>query len=386
MSRTRPDTIAIASGPLLRRNAPMPVAPPHHRSPCPKDQHIRLILLTFLLITLLLAGCAVDRMTEAGNTDTGLTPSDSGPDASGDDATVHGPQDVAHDDPTTDEVPPDAAPIDDVRPDDSGDASDISDAAEVSDTADDADAPPDTPPDVTEDASTDAIVADPQTDAQPLAAPFPYVRPAILDIADRSIESVCAAYCAYVQDCFAPICPPADYPEDYVTRCTPGCVGLGQTPDFLIQTMADYTCPAFTHNICDNDPATQARCSCPVVAPIEESTVGAACASDGDCSTGTLAPRCFTGAGLDSVWPGGYCTANACHSDGACGPDAVCVVGADANACSASCDPAHGRADCRDGYTCWPRGDAGVCAPDCEHLPCPADGRCHAATGLCFPM
>jgi len=227
-------------------------------------------------------------------------------------------------------------------------------------------------------------------DAPPLALPppFPHVRPAVLDgAAERDPTEVCHLYCTYVRDCFAPICPDGGYDETYVEPCTAGCVDAKYAPEGLIRTMAELDCTRFAYNICGGYPDFATSCACPTPPPIEANTLGAPCTDASTCVAGALPTTCFT-ARPGQTWPGGYCTANLCGVDADCGPGNACVWREDTSLCYAGCDPRDGRQGCRTRYTCWPdRGpDRGVCAPDCDHVPCPPGARCDGPTGLCFPM
>ncbi len=112
------------------------------------------------------------------------------------------------------------------------------------------------------------------------------------------------------------------------------------------------------------------------------STIGEACAADGDCGddlTCLMAP-------FKPVFDGGYCSILGCLYADDCPPDANCTKAYGMRACLKGCDAA---ADCRAGYLCESVDGKKVCLPKCkEDDHCKGDvfnPECDETTGLCVP-
>lgn len=167
--------------------------------------------------------------------------------------------------------------------------------------------------------------------------------------------AVCLATCAGDEDCRAGeryACRPVGERRDQqgamqpVRVCLPRCEG-------------DADCAEGEH--CD---ARSGACAAGAGAP---NPLGAFCAGDADCESGT----CLTHAD----WPNGYCTMGCgagCPDDSECRPTPA------GDRCLAACQ---GDLDCRLGYVCA----AGACAAPCrDDGDCPGEAVCEPRTGRCM--
>lgn len=119
----------------------------------------------------------------------------------------------------------------------------------------------------------------------------------------------------------------------------------------------------------DASRATQAASDAAMPGP---TSIGKACASDGDCSDagGATCAKSFLQFRAVDPAPGGYCT-RSCTASAECGTGSECVGARFGNPghCSIACD---GHADCRDGYYCAAPAattDAGAVAATCQPHP-----------------
>ena len=150
-----------------------------------------------------------------------------------------------------------------------------------------------------------------------------------LDNTEPPIDATtpCGGACLHLFDCLGEICS-AEVVGQVVDLA--GCVADCEAdPDFEPGQLSDLSCTGVNLGVCQSNPQLAAfGCACPGLQS-NETNIGDACLNDFDCETGDLQGGCIPGvdpeSGEETGFPGGYCTADACLNDAACGEGNFCV-------------------------------------------------------------